>query len=119
MRRSLLRFVTVLSVAAPQIVFAADLPVKAPPPVAPVVSWSGFYIGGGVGLRSNVADGSMVFGTNNGVPLGNFLGFGCATPGPGCAGESLNSTGARVSGYLGYNWQFAASWLAGVEGDIA
>jgi outer membrane immunogenic protein len=120
MRRVLIAILAVASVIlVPQIMFAADLPVKAPPPVAPVSSWSGFYLGAGIGLRSNVADGSMVSGTNNGVPLANFGGFGCATPGPGCAAESLNSTGARVSGYLGYNWQFAPAWVAGVEGDIA
>jgi outer membrane immunogenic protein len=28
---------------------AADMPVKAPPPVAPIYSWTGFYIGGTVG----------------------------------------------------------------------
>ena len=30
--------------------FAADLPVKAPPPPpAPIYSWTGFYVGGNVG----------------------------------------------------------------------
>src|SRR5262245_46425481 len=28
---------------------AADMPVKAPPPPEPVLSWTGFYIGGNVG----------------------------------------------------------------------
>ncbi len=36
----------------PTPVFAADMGVKAPPPVAPVppvINWSGFYIGGNLG----------------------------------------------------------------------
>jgi opacity protein-like surface antigen len=28
---------------------AADMPVKAPPPSPPALSWTGFYIGGNVG----------------------------------------------------------------------
>ena len=48
---------TVLGVSAAQ---AADLPrqmyTKAPPPVAPVFDWTGFYIGGNVGYGSAHAD---------------------------------------------------------------
>lgn len=25
---------------------------------------------------------------------------------------------ARIGGYLGVNWQFASSWVAGIEGDL-
>jgi outer membrane immunogenic protein len=32
---------------------------------------------------------------------------------------NLDSASARIGGYLGYNWQFAPHWLAGVEGDLA
>jgi outer membrane immunogenic protein len=35
-----------------------------------------------------------------------------------CSGESLNSAAFRISPYLGYNYQFATLWLAGIEGDV-
>ena len=37
---------TAISIAGTGLTFAADLPLKAPPPaVAPVITWTGFYIG--------------------------------------------------------------------------
>ena len=30
----------------------------------------------------------------------------------------LNMQSGRLGGYLGYNWQFAPRWLAGIEGDF-
>jgi outer membrane immunogenic protein len=94
---------------------AAVMPVKAPP-IAP--SWAGYYVGAGVGMRSWIAPGSMVAATNNGVPLANFAGFGCATPGPGCATESINGSEIRGSGHVGYNWQPSPQWLLGIEGEF-
>ena len=35
---------------------AADLPLKAPLPPAPVYSWTGFYVGGDVGVRGTQTD---------------------------------------------------------------
>jgi outer membrane immunogenic protein len=89
--------------------FAADMAVKAPPPApAPVYSWTGFYLGGSVGARW-----SDVNWTTN-CP-GSFSCASSLVP----SSISLNSTTARVGGYLGYNWQISQSWLVGLEGDIA
>jgi outer membrane immunogenic protein len=97
---------------------AADLAVKAPPMVAPVVSsWTGFYAGIGLGARIVDIDGLVNYGTNNGVPLGTGS-ASCPTPTPNCPGLSFDSTAFRVSGYLGYNWQVGQQWLVGVEGDF-
>src|SRR5262245_28096191 len=87
---------------------AADMPMKAPPvvPPAPVYSWTGFYAGIGLGSRTVDVDGHVNSGTNNGVPLVN-ASASCPTPSPSCPGLSFNETAFRVSGYLGYNWQFA------------
>lgn len=79
---------------------AADLPrkmpVKAVPP-APVYDWNGFYIGGyyGTALRQSEAH-SL-----------NFLG-------------SVDNNKAGWGGglALGYNYQFAPTWLVGLEGDV-
>jgi outer membrane immunogenic protein len=79
---------------------AADLPrmpLKAAP--APVVAydWNGFYIGGYFGDAIN--ESKTRTSTSSGV-------------------NSLNQKGFTAGGAVGYNWQFAPSWLIGFEGDI-
>jgi outer membrane immunogenic protein len=76
--------------------FAADLAArpytKAPPVVAAMYDWSGFYIGmnGGWGQSSTRYD------------WANFL------------VRSDNASGGTVGGQIGYNWQ-AGSWVFGLE----
>jgi outer membrane immunogenic protein len=88
MKKFLLGTFGVVVMAAPAL--AADLPVKAPPPVyvAPLYNWSGFYIGGngGWGASDNCWD---VF-TAAGATLVN-----------GCHDRS----GGIVGGQIGYRWQ--------------
>src|SRR5262245_17867167 len=78
-------------------VWAADLPVKAPPPLA--WSWAGFYIGahGGYGWKQN--DFSEVISV---VPLTTI--------------DGIDSRGWVLGGQAGYNWQYGR-WVAGVEMD--
>jgi len=120
------RFVVavVAAMAAAPAAFAADMaartPVytKAPAPIAN--DWTGFYLGAGVGARSSQVDGDVSQDSINN--LNNFDGFNVCAPGggsfPSCSGESLNDTAFRISPYLGYNYQFATQWLAGIEGDV-
>jgi outer membrane immunogenic protein len=83
---------------------AADLAArpytKAPPMIAPVYDWSGFYIGGngGYGTSRDCRDN---------VTLG--LALGCH-----------DASGALAGGQLGYRWQ-ASQWVFGLEaqGDWA
>jgi outer membrane immunogenic protein len=96
---------------------AADLPRPEPvytkTPVPPPASWTGFYVGGGVGFRS--AD---VKGSTTSIESTFFGGDLCAgavlTP---CTSQSLTVSGARFSPYVGYDWQFAPQWLVGIEGE--
>ncbi|MFG1270563.1 outer membrane beta-barrel protein [Xanthobacter sp. DSM 14520] len=81
---------------------AADLtyPIRMPlAPPAPVMSWTGFYIGGAVGSSF----GSTPFNVEE---------FGYTTN-VGDYGSSSFSAGL----YLGYNWQVATSWVLGLEGE--
>jgi opacity protein-like surface antigen len=85
---------------------AADLPLKAPAPVAAVWSWSGFYVGG----HGGYGWGHDSF-TNLNDPFftGKFPNFA--------------STGFDPKGYLGgvqagANWQ-TGSIVAGLEGDLS
>jgi outer membrane immunogenic protein len=91
---------------------AADLgtraPVyKAPPPVAAPYSWTGFYVGGDIGA----------FWTHSGPGVWD------PGPNPFSFGEfpivgNLDKDGQFVGGvHVGYNWQFAPTWVAGIEGD--
>ncbi|MGL9622379.1 outer membrane beta-barrel protein [Bradyrhizobium sp. U531] len=84
---------------------AADLAArpytKAPPMVAAVYDWSGFYIGanGGWGTSRNCWDATTALG----VVLTPALAEGCH-----------DSSGGTVGGQIGYRWQ-ASQWVFGLE----
>ena len=88
---------------------AADLPTRkeapafAPPP--PVASWTGFYIGvnGGYGGDEFKYPFSLA---DPGIPL--------TVDGS----AHLNSSGFLGGAQAGYNYQFAPSWVGGLEADI-
>jgi outer membrane immunogenic protein len=93
---------TVSALALSGMAFAADMPVKAPPPPA-VVSWTGFYVGGhgGIGwLRASETISNNI--------------FVCApVAGATC---DIHKTGAVFGGQVGYNWQ-NREWVFGIEAD--
>jgi len=80
---------------------AADLgarPIyKAPPPAAPLWSWTGFYIGAHIGGAWSSSDVTDVFGGAGTIDSSAFIG----------------------GGQIGYNWQFAPNWVLGVEGEFS
>jgi outer membrane immunogenic protein len=85
-------------VLAPTAALAADLPVKAPAPVA-IYDWTGFYIG--------VAGGGSL-GTSDHIDR--------ATGVSDAAG--YNVKGGLIGGTLGYNWQMS-NFVVGFEGDAS
>jgi outer membrane immunogenic protein len=90
---------------------AADLSA-APYKAAPMMpsSWTGLYAGFGVGFRAVRSDAGATSESIAGVPQN--LGDGRPTS------QSFDSAGFRASPYVGYNWQIAPRWVAGIEGDI-
>ncbi len=74
---------------------------KAPARADPAINWSGFYIGGTVG-------GGMAA-----LPVTDMDNFD-----PFLNGPSLKSAGWVGGVHAGYNWQFAPSFLVGIEGDF-
>jgi len=99
--------VSALLIAAPlSMANAADMPLKAPPPPsAPAYTWTGFYIGGDVG-------GAWTSDTGTWTPL----------PAPAAFGANIitggNGGASAIGGFhAGYNYQFAPTWVAGLEGD--
>ena len=93
---------------------AADLPVKAPaykaPIAAPVYNWTGFYIGGNVGGGW----GTTNIGYVANDPMSAVFFSGGGTPNV----SSVKTSGALGGVQLGYNWQFAPTWVAGLEADF-
>ena len=79
--------------------FAADMPLKAPPPYVPY-SWTGFYVG-----------------LNGGYSWGNSETTYAITGLPPVS-ISQSMDGWVFGGQAGYNLQFNRSWLIGVEADL-
>jgi outer membrane immunogenic protein len=104
MKRFLLGTLGLVAMAAPAL--AADLPMKAPPPlVIPLYNWSGFYIGANGGWGQS--DDCLTIATAAGVLLPD-----------GCRGRS----GGIVGGQIGYRWQQPGNhFVLGIEaqGDWA
>jgi outer membrane immunogenic protein len=103
---------------------AADMPLKAPPPVAAVYNWTGFYIGGNVGYSWGDArtDGALTATQNVSIfrTAGPDLISSVNTaigPLPYNLGRT-NVDGIIGGGQAGYNWQVDRSWVLGIEADF-
>jgi outer membrane immunogenic protein len=101
MKKLLLATVALVALGATAPALAADLAArpytKAPPMMAPIYNWTGFYIGGHVG---------GAFGNDNnfgGLVVGN------------------NNNDARFLGGVqaGADYQFAPNWVLGIEGQYS
>lgn len=92
---------------------AADLraPVyKAPPPVVPVWSWTGFYIGGNVGYSWGRSETDVgYFSTTTGLPI--------VPPAGSVTSADFDMDGWVAGVQAGYNWQ-TGNWVLGVEADF-
>jgi outer membrane immunogenic protein len=89
-----------LTVPASAADMAARPYTKAPPMVAPVYNWTGFYIGGHVGYGWGHSSNDSFSAA--GVLLDT---------------TTSNSSGVFGGGQIGYNWQFSPNWLIGFEAD--
>jgi outer membrane immunogenic protein len=93
---------------------AADLARKAPPaPMIPVTSWTGFYAGVNVGGGWSNTD----VGYAAGDPVIGTLLFGGGVDLP-ANGDRIGSSGVLGGVQIGYNYQFAPAWIAGIETDF-
>jgi len=85
---------------------------KAPPSVP---SWTGFYVGAGVGVRASQTTATLNSATlflTGGPTIDRLAGCGCFLDDP------FDGTAFRVAPYVGFNWQFAPQWVVGIEGDF-
>jgi outer membrane immunogenic protein len=95
---------------------AADLPLKAPPaPVAAPApfSWTGCYVGGQAGYGWGHNDPTRTHSQT-------FF-FSSAPPSTTSASASagIDPHGGVYGGQVGCNYQFASSWVFGVQGSLA
>ena len=83
---------------------ASVMPTKAPVKTIglgiPATNWTGFYAGGVLGAAYGKTDIRFVGDPNN-------------------EGNNPRAAGFLGGGEIGYNYQFAKSWVLGVEGDLA
>src|ERR1700682_2217983 len=99
-----------VTLAAPA--HAADLPLKTETPFAARFSWTGCYLGGHLGGGFAHKD------ITNPVQLvqGSFLGPGSTD---GIATVSPAPRGVVIGGQIGCDYQFAPSWVVGIEGAVS
>jgi outer membrane immunogenic protein len=110
MHKTALFAIAAAAVLATAPAFAADLApeaplYKAPPMVMAPQTWTGFYIGGDVGGAWSHTNGSWT-----GLPSATAFG---ANPTSG----ALDGSSFLGGVHAGYNYQFAPTWVFGVEGD--
>lgn len=98
MKKYLLATAALVALAAPAAAadMAARMPMKAPPMMAQVWNWTGFYIG---------ANGGYGTGRNN---------WNLVSVTPSFNEGSFNFDGATAGGQIGYNWQ-VGGWVFGLE----
>jgi outer membrane immunogenic protein len=92
---------------------AADMALKAPPPVTPACEWCGWFIGlnaGWVGSTNN-----SITNTFNDPGATNFALLAAAGMFP--SSVRLAESGFLGGAQIGYNWQ-TGNWLAGLEADF-
>jgi outer membrane immunogenic protein len=119
MKKLLLAGVTMPTLVAGS-ALAADRVVRppvnrAPPPVAaPILTWSGFYIGANAGWVGSTGNTITNVGTDTGPGgLGAALAIG-GIP----AAIDFGYSGFIGGGQIGYNWQISPTWVVGIETDV-
>jgi opacity protein-like surface antigen len=109
MRKLLLANAAALAMVVAGPVLAADMPLKAETPFAARFSWTGCYVGGHVGGgfgRKDITDPVQLV-------QDSFLGAGSTVD---VTTVSPSPTGVVIGGQIGCDYQFAPSWVVGIEG---
>jgi len=105
MRNLSVAMVALGALAAATPVAAADMALKAPPPVAPY-NWTGFYVGGNIGYSWGNANSNF----NNAFDFLELPEVPIST--------SQRLDGLIGGGQIGYNWQANNTWVLGLEADF-
>jgi outer membrane immunogenic protein len=109
MKKMLLATAAALAVTIAGSARAADLPLKSETPFAARFTWTGCYLGGHLGggfAHKDITDPAQLV-------QDSFLGPGSTT---GITTVSPAPSGVVIGGQIGCDYQFAPSWLVGIEG---
>lgn len=109
MRKTSFAIAAALAIAAAPSARAADLPLKAATPFVERFSWTGCYLGGHLGggfAHKNITDPVQLV-------QDSFLGLGST---PDITTVSPSPKGVVIGGQIGCDYQFAPSWVIGIEG---
>jgi outer membrane immunogenic protein len=126
MKKSLVSGVALALALSAGSAFAADLPSRKAPPYVPPPPpmWTGFYVGLNAGYTFANSNNMVV---NSGVLAATAVAPGAAANAAAAAAAAAgvtgflpagNNSGFLGGGQIGYNWQFASNFVAGVEADI-
>ena len=111
MRESLLATVVISLSSIASSALAADIPIKAPGVPVPVFTWTSCFLGahaGGGWAAKDITDPVAV--VENALAL---------APTPGVTTAHVSPSGAVIGGQFGCAYQFAPSWVGGVEGAVS
>jgi len=108
--------VAVSIIAFTQIAAAADLAYKAPSPVAPVFTWTGWYIGANAGYdwNNNVDVSSSFSCPDLPCPINRDTNLADISA---ASSQSISAKGFNGGIQAGYNWQ-TGSLVLGIESDV-
>ena len=112
MRKMLFATAALVTIVGPAV--AADMPLQAAAPFAARFSWTSCYLGGHLGggfAQKDITDPVRLVQDQN-----LFAGAGSTT---GITTVSPTPTGVVIGGQIGCDYQFASSWVAGIEGSVS
>src|SRR5260370_8845843 len=112
MRKHLLARIAALAAIMAGPAVAADMPLEAATPFAGRFNWTGCYLGGHLGGgfgRKDITDPVQLV-------QDSFLGAGSTT---GVTTVSPSPRGIVIGGQIGCDYQFAPTWVVGVEGAVS
>jgi outer membrane immunogenic protein len=109
MKKLLFARVAALAVTIAGPAFAADMPLKSETPFAARFNWTSCYLGGHVGggfAHKDITDPVQLV-QDSFLGAGSSNGITTVSPGP---------SGVVIGGQIGCDYQFASSWVVGIEG---
>jgi outer membrane immunogenic protein len=110
MRRVLGLVGATLLFAGPALAADVDTPTYKAPSLAPVFSWTGWYIGANAGFGSGTS-------TDPNISSNFCSPTACNPIGPGLF-PSLSPRGFIGGGQIGYDWQASPNWVFGLVADF-
>lgn len=116
MKKILFVIAALAVLAATDLAHAADMALKAPPPPAPVYSWTGFYVGANAGYgwhdpTVSLTPNDFLIQSQTCAATGSAAGT-CPAP------NAFNIQGGLGGLQAGYNFQVNQNWVLGLEADF-